>query len=676
MLTSSDLEKSLGLSFQWVCKKTKEALDLGKHSVKFKERSFSFELINGAYNYEELLPKVIESSEDESSRAWKRASEEKQREALAKERCVRDYKNRPNTENWKKFLIRVERKYKRIAPTKSKLFRWLKTVDDCEKKGLIPVEHLLDTRGKASTNRSYSDEQYKYMEKLIFEDPEIQAVHVHQYMVQDYGKDEAPQYATVVRMMRKWKENPKNILIYQLALNPSDAVSKYRPAHGRADSEVMHTNALWELDGTPADVICSDGIRYSISAAIDVYSRRVVWVLEPTSSAVTLGRMLKKGIEKFGVPEAVLCDQGKEYKSKNFAYVCARLQIEQRFTPPFAGYMKPHIERFFGTMTRDLFSRTDGFIGYNVAHRERLSNQKEFSAKKESQKKWNNRFKNGDEFARKFANKKENVGIDIIWSKSRDELELLMETWTTLYENRNHRGINTTPMKRWNSCGVPQNRISDKNVLNILVGSSVKKKITKKGITWNKIVYINDLFYDMGGQSVWVLSDDNLGVIYVYDLDMNYICKAENQAEMGKSRSEYGAGRKFDASVAKKQKKLDEIRANKPKRLETFLDSKKENTEEDKTISFAIEQKSEAIDGVIDAVIDSKKENSEELEAIKSDKEDVVLINGRPIFKSLHDRFMWDFENDKVDESTEKLAEKKPRIYKMALEEWEERKLA
>lgn len=669
MLKTSDLEKSLQVSSRWVRKKTEEAFDQGKTSIKLKERNFSFELVNGAYVYEELLPKVIETEENESSRAWKLASEEKQREALDKERLIRDYKNRPNNENWKKFLLRVERKYKRIKPTKSKLFRWLKVVDDCEANGLVALHELLDTRGKTSSNRSYTDAQYEYMEKLILEDPEIQAVHVHQYMEQDYGKDEAPSYATVVRMMKKWKKDPNNILIYSLAVNPSDTVSKYRPAHGRADSEVMHTNALWELDGTPADVICSDGIRYSISAAIDVYSRRVVWVLEPSSSAVTLGRMLKKGIEKFGIPQAVLCDQGKEYKSKNFAYTCARLQIEQRFTPPFAGYMKPHIERFFGTMTRDLFSRTDGFIGYSVAHRERIANRKTFSDKKESQEKWLNRFKNGDEFARKFANKKENVGIDIHWSKSRDELELLMETWTTMYENRHHRGIDTTPMKRWNSCGVPQNRITDSNVLNILVGSSVKKKITKKGITWNKITYINDLFYDMGGQSVWVLSDDDLGVIYVYDLDMNFVCRAENQAELGKSRSEYGASRKFDASVAKKQRKLDELRANKPKRLETFLDGKKENAVKDETVEFAIEHKSEAIKAVENAVVDGKNENIEV-------KEEVVLVNGRPIFNSLHERFMWDFKHDMVDESTKKLAEKKERIYKMALEEWEERKLA
>lgn len=674
MLTSSDLEKDLGLSQQWIQKQAKEALEAKRPAVKFGERSFGVEMVNGAYVFEELWKEEADAPETDLSRAWLLASEDKQAEAIAKERFIRDYRNRGRNEHWKKFLIRVGHRYKTLKPSKSKLFRWLKIVNECEEKNLVPLEHLLDTRGKAVSNRSYSDEQYAYVENLILENPEVQAVHVQQYMEMDYGKEQMPSYATITRMMTKWKADPKNIMIYTLAMNPSDAVSKLRPAPARADSECMYTNAVWELDGTPADVICDDGIRYSISAAIDVYSRRVVWVLEPSSSAVTLGRMLKKGIEKFGLPEVVLCDQGKEYKSKNFAHTCSRLGIEQKFTPPFSGYMKPHIERFFGTMTRDLFVRINGFIGHNVAHRERLANQKTFSDKKASIKKWNERFKSGDAFAKNFANKKENVGIDIELPISRDELELLMEKWTELYENRNHRGIDMTPMKKWNACAVPRKMISDENVLNILIGQSVKKRITKKGITWNKIVYFNDIFYDMVKQDVWALSNDDLGVIFVYDLDMNFLCKAENYAELGRSRNEHIASLKFDAKLAKQQKKLDEQRANKPERIEKFLDSKNENSIADESIEFAIEQQSASVEHVKKALSNGKNGNDEEEQ--ESKEEEIVLINGRPIFGSLHDRFMWDFEHDSFDESTEKLAKKKPRLYKMAVEEWEERKLA
>ena len=670
MLSSSDLEKDLGVSERWIRKQAKETLDANRPAVKFGDRSFNVEMINGAYLFEELYPKEVEAVDTDLTRAWHLASDEKQAEAIAKERIVRDYRNRSNKETWKEFLIRVGHRYKKLKPTKSKLFRWLKVVKECEEKGLVALEHLLDTRGKAVSNRSYTDEQYKYVEDLILENPEIQAVHLEQYMALDYGKEKMPSYATIVRMMQKWKSDPKNLMIYTLAMNPSDAVSHLRPAPARADSEVMYTNQIWELDGTPCDVICDDGIRYTISAAIDVYSRRVVWVLEPSSSSVTLGRMLKKGIEKFGLPESVLCDQGKEYKSKNFAHTCSRLGIEQKFTPPFSGYMKPHIERFFGTMTRDLFVRINGFIGHNVAHRERLANQKAFSDKKASIKKWNERFKSGDAFAKNFANKKENVGIDIELPISRDELEMLMEKWTEHYENRNHRGIDMIPMKKWNACGVPRKTITDENVLNILIGQSVKKRITKKGITWNKITYFNDIFYDMVKQDVWALSNDDLGVIFVYDLDMNFLCKAENYAELGRSRNEHIASMKFDTKLAKQQKKLDDKRANKPERIEKFLDSKNENTIADESIDFAIEQQSASVKSVKKALDNGKNENEED------EQEEIVLINGRPIFGSLHDRFMWDFEHDSIDESTKKLADKKPRIYNMALEEWEERKLA
>jgi len=656
----------LEVSEQWIRRTIKKAVSDNNKSVIFGDRSFSFTMIDDEYDFIETSPKVEKLQETDTSKAWLLASDEKQREAILKQRLVRDYNNRPSSEGWKAFLKRVDRKYAKLKLNKTNLFRWNKIVRDCRAKDLVPLEYLLDSRGKGVSNRSYTDEQYKYMENLILENPDIQTVHIEQYMQMHFENTKIPSYATIVRMVSKWKRDPDNLFIYTLANNPSSAVSKHRPAPGRADSEIMHTNALWELDGTPCDVICSDGIRYAISAAIDVYSRRVVWVIEPSSSSVTLGRMLKKAIEKFGIPERVLCDQGKEYKSKHFAYTCDRLNIQQDFTPPFSGYLKPHIERFFGTLTRDLFTRINGFIGHNTADRERLANRQTFSAKKESIKKWNDRFKSGDDFAKNFANKKENLGIDIELPISIEELKMIMEKWTTHYENRKHSSIDMTPMEKWNSCGVPRNTISDPNVLNILVGSSISKKITKKGITIDKIQYFNDIFYDMVGEWMWCLSDDDLGVIYVYDLNMSFVCKAENYAEMGRSRNEHIASLKFDRKQIKAQKRLDDIRANKPERIEKFLDTKNETIVQDETIDIAIEKQNEVINKIKES-IDTKKETKDDAE---------VLVNGRPIFNNLHDRFMWDFEHDTFDESTQKLAQKKPRLYEMAKEEWEERKLA
>ena len=71
-------------------------------------------------------------------------------------------------------------------------------------------------------------------------------------------------------MLERYKR--ENVLIATLAANPGDANNKLRPAPGSASEKAPYINALWEMDGTPADVICSDGVRYALSAAIDVYS--------------------------------------------------------------------------------------------------------------------------------------------------------------------------------------------------------------------------------------------------------------------------------------------------------------------------------------------------------------------------------------------------------------------
>ena len=145
--------------------------------------------------------------------------------------------------------------------------------------------------------------------------------------------------------------------------NPDRDRSRHRPAGGDAAAKIVRLNQLWELDSTPADVICADGRRYAIVAAIDIWSRQARVLVVPTSRAAAIAALLRRCILEWGVPEAVRTDEGKDYTSRHVLGVLADLEIEHRPCPPYTPEAKPFVERFLGTLTRDLFATLPGFPG-------------------------------------------------------------------------------------------------------------------------------------------------------------------------------------------------------------------------------------------------------------------------------------------------------------------------
>jgi len=664
-MNSADVAKKVGLSERSIQEKTKKAKELGFNSIKVGDRYFEFRIVKGHYEYEEIYEEVVEEHLEDDDAIWKRASEEERRLAHKRFALVRAYLNRPDGESWKKFLERVEYRYRDISPSKNKLFRWLKVVQSSEKSKALVA--LLDKRGKKSS-RSYSDEQYEFAVRLWLENPDRRLSKIELFMREEFG-DECPSYATIRRMLERFKR--ENSLVATFAKSPAEANNKLRPAPGSASEHAGYNNAVWEMDGTPVDVMCSDGVRYQLSAAIDVYSRRVVVVVVPRANANSLGRVFKKGILKLGVPEKVVLDNGREYKSNAFAYTCSRLKIEQHFVAPYSGWKKPHIERFFGTLTRDLFEELPGYIGHSVADRAKIQDRESYERKIEARKRALEVIKSGLGSAKKLAKKQKDMDLYIPTTLSREELESRIDRWIKLYERKRHRGIGESPLERWNDCPVPVRRIEDERVLDVLVGLSEKKKVTKKGITWKKISYWSDKLWNYVGQSVWVLSDDDLGYIYVYDLDMNFICKAEAPEVVGKSRSEYLASKFFDKKTNKLARELAELRREAPDRYEKIQQRLADEIVDDESaVSVAFKSDS------LRAVMNSSEESiysKEEKEAIESDEE-VVMVNGRPVFDSFYDRFLWDLEHDMVDDDTRRLAEKNERVWQMAYEDWMENK--
>lgn len=647
---------------------TNTAINAGQSVIVVDDKKYRFEQSGGRWFYEEVISEQLKPTAE--AKQFLKQDVKKRRAAELRLEAVREYEQRGDL-SWSKWLELMPKKYDDVLRSQRQFLRWVHLIRECPA-GENPLALLVDKRGINKKEKSIDDEMAKAIEKMILEKPHRKTRRIYEYLGKNFKQ--VPTYETIRKFVTEWKA--KEYFVFAFANNPDKAKGHFKPAGGSMSEGISFANELWELDATPADVICSDGKRYVISAAMDVYSRRVVLVVEESASYSTLAKVMRKAIKKFGVPVAVKIDNGKDYTSNYFTATCQRLRINQILCPPFSGEYKPHIERFFRTLSGEFFEEIGGYVGHNVAQRSDIQSRLTFKHKLESIAAWKERYKDGNEFAKRFALKKENAGLDVGIPLSRDELQMWCDKWIETYESRRHGGIKSKPLEKYNACSMPIKKVSDERMLDILLGFSTQRIIRKKGIDWNGVTYWSEMFGDMIGEKVWVLSDDDLSVVYIYSLDMNYLFSAYNPNYHNVSRSDFvAATKKYNNRVAKLIKGLEEIRAEAPERMLEKVANELASSSDDivspnmvnSEIGIEYDEKSKITD--IEEALTTAKEISEKTE-IEAD----VRINGRPTFTKRYDRFLWDLEHEMVDGSTETLAEKYPEMWDMAVKEHNRRK--
>ena len=109
---------------------------------------------------------------------------------------------------------------------------------------------------------------------LVFANPDhITARHIARVLRARFPGRTQPGIDAIRRWVRAWRARNRREL--SAVSDPDGHRSRRMPAFGdAAGMAVDGLNALWELDSTLADVMCVDGKRYALVAAIDVWSRR------------------------------------------------------------------------------------------------------------------------------------------------------------------------------------------------------------------------------------------------------------------------------------------------------------------------------------------------------------------------------------------------------------------
>lgn len=357
--------------------------------------------------------------------------------------------------------------------------------------------------------------------------PHIKNTLLHEAAVARFrmvGSMNIPSPSSIGRWVTKWKA--ANQATFQAITNPDDYKNRFMTAFGDADGDIVRMNQRWEIDSTPADILCTDG-RYCLIGIMDIYSRRMMILVAPTSKAEAVCLALRKAILAWGVPELLLTDNGKDYISRHVLRVLYMLGIEHDNTDPFAGWQKPFVERCFRSISHDVFELAPGFIGHNVSERSAIEARKSFSDR---------------------LFKKDNV---IEAKMTGVELQTLCDEWCeNRHGRRYHSELKCSPFDMVTNWTAPVRRIDDERALDLLLakapGNNGLRTIGKKGITHDNAHFIAaELALHMGEQVMCLCDPQDLGRLYVFrendDGEFERLCVAECAERLGFNPQEVAA---------------------------------------------------------------------------------------------------------------------------------------
>lgn len=416
---------------------------------------------------------------------------------------------------WNAAEIAAPADVRELLPSFSRatVYNWLKAQKEQGITGLV------DTRGRHRRGTGTIDSQpdlAKYITGMMVAHPHIKAATLIKAIAAEFADAEIdqPSISRLCEWMNRWKQN--NRQVFTAVTNPDAWKNKYMMAMGSASEHVIALNQLWEFDSTPADLMLQDG-RHSILGVIDVYSRRTIFIVRPTSDSKGVASVIRKALLQWGVPENAKTDNGSDYKSKYVQHVFRALDIQQEFCPPFQGWKKPHIERVFKTFSHDIAELLPGYIGHNVTERQAIESRKSFSDR---------------------LFKKDQL-IEVGMTSS--ELQQFCNDWLQHeYHARDHGQLGCSPNQIVSQYAGSIRSIENERTLDVLLSEPAgTRTVTKTGIKVNGGLYIHAQLAAHSGEQVSVFYDEaDMGRIYVYNLDGEYICTAEDPEITGISRQE------------------------------------------------------------------------------------------------------------------------------------------
>jgi len=390
---------------------------------------------------------------------------------------------------------------------------------------------LLESTTRGKPHGRITPEMHHYIIGIISRRPQTRPARVYDYLVNKFSSSQTtlPSETTIRRHINKWiKENGS---AFAFMKNPDQWRSARQAAFGDAGEKALHFLHIIEFDNTPADILCADKKRYTITAGIDMFSRKAKCLVVPVSRSVAVAGLMRWMILNWGLFDVMIADNGKDYASKHIEAVCGALGIELPPVPAFSPEKKPFVERFFRTLSTMLFEELDGYIGHNVAERKAIESRKSF--------------------AQRMFDRDETIECRMM----PDELQEVVDTWVEkVYHQRKHGELGKSPNERAGESAGAVRKILDERVLDILLAPIGKPTVGKKGIRYRNGYYAAIELAGHIGERVQIRQDlADAGRLYVFNEASKFICIARDAALEGISVEDANRARRRQKKQIKQQ---------------------------------------------------------------------------------------------------------------------------
>jgi putative transposase len=326
----------------------------------------------------------------------------------------------------------------------------------------------------------------------------------------------APSLATFQRHVTRFRETHKAALMK--VQNPDAFKNKYRVAGLSRHNHVDGLNQVWQIDASPADVLCLNG-RHSIYVLIDVWSRRIMTYVTRTPRGEAVALLMRKGIAKMGVPARVETDNGSDFVSKRVRAFLAAVNITHHTCNPYSPEEKGVVERSIGTMQRYCATMMPGFIGHDVADRKQIEARKSFAARL------------GCDDAKAFA-------VDL----SSAEMADYLDRWASdHYGHAKHDALGTTPYLKAQSYTGKIRQIESQRALDVLLmdmaAGDGTRTVAKQGVKVQNEWFMSPTL-NVGEKVLVRIDPADLGRIYCFSADgAKFLAEAVNPELVGLSRA-------------------------------------------------------------------------------------------------------------------------------------------
>ena len=333
---------------------------------------------------------------------------------------------------------------------------------------------------------------------LVAQQPHLSADHVRTLCRSEFGDTitihrsgrsvavAMPPVRTFQHVIKRLKETEK-VALTKLS-NPDKYRSAMAPSGVGALRHIVQPNALWQIDASPVDALCTDG-RHSIYACIDIATRRALFYVSKTPRASAVAMLLRRAILAWGVPDTIKTDNGSDFVAKDTRRLFDALGITMDVSDAYSPQQKGHVERVIRTFQHDCSTLFPGFVGHNPADRKVIEDRKTFAD-------------------RLGADTAELFGV----SKTGPQLQAYADEWAEVrYQHSPHAGLKGKTPAQAAAASATTIRTVDVRALDmLLMPVAVKdglRTVTKRGIRVGEFYYgINGL---LPGERLFVRMDPN-----------------------------------------------------------------------------------------------------------------------------------------------------------------------